>query len=293
MKIAILGASGLLGLKLMRILSKNHEVVGTYLRNSSPELYPLDATDESKVEEFLIKHNPDIVIDTIALTSSVACEKDQELAKKYNYETAKNISRACKKTGSYLVFISSSYIFDGEEGDYSEEDSSEPTNQYGKTKIMAEKEVLNMEKGIVLRIDILYGYNGKNYNNGILGNILSNKDIFVGNSEQIRQPLFVDDIVEIILSLVVRKQSGIFNVAGPDKISMLDFMRRLEKLMRRKSKIHILKEKELLVKPLKNSTLDTSKIQTFNVKIHSFEDGLEKIKIQMRTKKNNQKLILH
>jgi dTDP-4-dehydrorhamnose reductase len=282
MKIAILGASGLLGLKLMRILSKNHEVVGTYLRNSSPELYPLDATDESKVEEFLIKHNPDIVIDTIALTSSVACEKDQELAKKYNYETAKNISRACKKTGSYLVFISSSYIFDGEEGDYSEEDSSEPTNQYGKTKIMAEKEVLNMEKGIVLRIDILYGYNGKNYNNGILGNILSNKDIFVGNSEQIRQPLFVDDIVEIILSLVVRKQSGIFNVAGPDKISMLDFMRRLEKLMRRKSKIHILKEKELLVKPLKNSTLDTSKIQTFNVKIHSFEDGLEKIKIQMR-----------
>ena len=149
MKIAILGASGLLGLKLMRILSKNHEVVGTYLRNSSPELYPLDATDESKVEEFLIKHNPDIVIDTIALTSSVACEKDQELAKKYNYETAKNISRACKKTGSYLVFISSSYIFDGEEGDYSEEDSSEPTNQYGKTKIMAEKEVLNMEKRLL------------------------------------------------------------------------------------------------------------------------------------------------
>ncbi|MBT6690046.1 SDR family oxidoreductase [archaeon] len=281
MKVVILGASGLLGTKLMDILSVEHEVIGTYLNTPSKGLQILDVTNKQKVEEFLRRESPDVVINTVALTSSVACERKPSLAKKLNYETAKNVSRVCQKLDAYLVFTSSSYVFDGKGGSYKENERPHPINQYGETKVMAEKEVLNLQKGLILRIDAIYGYNGKKKNNGILNNIFSNKQIFLGSPNQVRQPLLIDDLAGIIISLVKKKQKGIFNIAGPDKLPMLNFIKKLEKLIRKESKISILGEKNLLVKPLKNSTLDISKINKLGIKTHSLKDGLNIVKQQL------------
>jgi hypothetical protein len=62
---------------------------------------------------------------------------------------------------------------------------------------------------------------------------------------------------------------------------MLNFIKKLEKLIRKESKISILGEKNLLVKPLKNSTLDISKINKLGIKTHSLKDGLNIVKQQL------------
>jgi len=98
----------------MVLLSKEHEIIGTYSKNKKEGLYYLDATEKNSVKDFFTKFKPDIVIDTVALTSSVACEKDPKLCEELNYVTAKNIAEACKETNAKMVFISSSYLFDGE-----------------------------------------------------------------------------------------------------------------------------------------------------------------------------------
>ena len=258
----------------MKILSIDHEVVGTYSKTNINGLYKLNATNKEEVSKFLLEHNPDVVINTIALTSSVACEKNPKLAEELNYSTAKNITEISKEIGAAVVFISSSYVFDGLSGNYTEEDIPNPTTQYGKTKVMAEKKILELKNGIVLRVDTMYGYNGKEYNTGIIQNIFSNKDIVLGNPDQMRQPLLADDLADIIVSLVKEKKKGIFNVAGPDKISMLNFIKKLKLLTRNESKIHILEEKNLSVRALKNSTLDISKINSIGIKTHSLDKGL-------------------
>jgi len=171
MKIAIIGASGFLGTKLFNILSKNHEIVGTYSSREKEGLELLDATDAKSVEAFIRKHTPELVIDTIALTSSFVCEKDPELCEKLNYLTAKNILRACEKVRCILVFMSSSYLFEGERGNYSEADPVVPQNEYARTKIMAEKEILHYKNAIILRVDVMYGYNGKDERNGVFNQI--------------------------------------------------------------------------------------------------------------------------
>src|SRR3989344_7038530 len=146
MKIAVIGASGFLGRKCYDSLSKENEVVGTYFGKKHNYLIELDATKKEDVESFLHKYKPEVVIDTVALTSSTKCEQNPDLAESLNYLTAKNISEISKEIGAKVFFISSSYVFDGEKGNYVEEDPANPLNVYGKTKLMAEREVLKNPK---------------------------------------------------------------------------------------------------------------------------------------------------
>lgn len=282
MKIAIIGVAGFLGTKLFSILSEKHVVIGTDIRKTN-EMLELDATNVQQVRDFIINNNPDVVIDTVALTSSLACEKDPKLAYKLNFETAKNIADVCKETGVKMVFISSTYLFDGKKGNYSEKDEVQPINEYAKTKIMAEKEISKLKKYLILRIDIMYGYNGKGKPNGVFNQILSEKEIKIRDPNQMRQPVLVEDVVNVINELLNKNQNGIFHVAGLTRIKMIDFLKKLENIVRKESLIKISDEKpEIEIKIPKNATLDVSKMQLLGIKTHSLEDGLKVIEKQLK-----------
>jgi dTDP-4-dehydrorhamnose reductase len=280
MKIAIIGASGFLGTKLMNALSKKYEIVGASI-DVSGNLVQLDAMDRVAVESFLKKENPAVVIDTVALTSSLACEQNPSLCKKLNFQTAKNIAYACRKVNAKMIFISSSYVFDGIKGDYSEKDKPNPLNEYGKFKVLAEKEVLKIKDSIVLRTTIMYGYNGKDKGNGVFGKMLSGETIRLGDPFQLRNPIFVEDVVSIILSLLEKKQNGLFHMAGSNKMTMFDFLKRLEGVIRKDSRIVIENSSKPLVNHPKNDTLNTKKLDSFGIKVHTFEQGLDILKKQI------------
>jgi dTDP-4-dehydrorhamnose reductase len=272
MKILILGSDGFLGTKSIEILSKHHEVIGAGKNNLNG--FKVDATNKSELRKLVLKIRPEVVLDTIALTSSTMCEQNPTLAKELNYLTAKNISEICSEINSWMVFISSSYIFDGEKGNYSEDDVPSPLNEYAKTKLMAEKEVLKNSKGIILRVDVMYGFNGKNKKNGVFGQILSGNDILLREFNQIRQPIFVDDVPRVMVELISKNQKGIFNLAGPDRIKMFDFLNSLEKLIRPNSKI----KKNLnpvQIRIPSNATFDTSKIKKIGINLTALKKGLQ------------------
>jgi len=279
MKIAIIGASGFLGKKSYDILSKDHDVIGTYSSKNFEGLIYLDASIKEEAQAFLNKYRPEIVIDTTALTSSTKCEQDPELAEKLNYLTAKNISEASQEIDAKMFFISSSYVFDGEKGNYTEEDETNPLNVYGKTKLMAENEVLKNPKATILRVEIMYGYNGKDYGNGVFDMILNGNPIKLREIHQIRQPLFVDDVPRIILELARRNETGIFHLGGSETMTILDFLKKLEKLVRTESIISgggVAQGFEIKIP--NDASLNTNKIQNLGIKFTPFGEGLKKQK---------------
>jgi len=279
MKIAIIGASGFLGKKLFDYFSKKYEVIGVDRNPISDLITKIDAINKKAMAKFLLEQKPEVVINTVALTSSVACERDSELCKKLNYETAKNIKESCKKIGAKMIFISSSFIFDGERGNYSEEDELNPTNQYAKTKIMAEKIISELEDYLIIRVDMMYGVDNKKIKFGT--GTFERETIGVGYPNQTKQPVFIDDVPRVIDFLIQKNQKGIFHVAGPDKINILDFLRKLAKLENAGDKIKIVDSSKWLVKSPLNSTLNISKIVSLGIKTTSFEDALNKIKKQI------------
>ena len=87
------------------------------------------------------------------------CERDPECRKKCKSLGVENI---CNLFNGKIIQISSDYVFDGKMGPYTEDDNTNPISIYGKTKLLAEKVVLNHnDENIVLRTNVLYSYNSK------------------------------------------------------------------------------------------------------------------------------------
>lgn len=280
MKIAIIGANGFLGEKLKEYFSQNNEVIPSGIIPQDG-IIKLDAANKEEVDNFMFKFKPDIVIDTVALTNSVACETNPELCYNLNYTTAKNIADSCKRINAKMIFISSSYVFNGKKGDYSEEDLPSPENEYAKTKILAEKEISKLKDYLILRMEMMFGI----YNNHIrFGTGGFDKDIIeVGYPEQLRNPIFINDVPKIIDELIQRKQKGIFNLAGMDKLKLLPFLERLSKIEDSKCKFKIVDSSSWLVKSPESPTLNISKINSLGIKTTSFEEALKEIKNQFNS----------
>ena len=280
MLIAILG-KGFIGSKLTSVLSKKFDVV-TVGKKSSDVDYILDARNYSEVMDFFNKLKPDCVIDTIGLTSSVECEKNPKLAEELNYKTTKNISKACKKFNSKMIFLSSLYVFDGIKGNYKESNIPRATNEYARTKIMAEREVLKLDGSIIVRTELVYGYNGKgNGNNGVLDKILSGSKIEIGDPYQKRQPIFAEDLARIISTFIKKDVFGIFHAAGPEIFTTFYFLSRLESIIRKQSKIEIVDASKWLVKSPPNVTANIDKIKSLGISLTCLNDAIKIIKSQL------------
>ncbi len=274
-KILIIGASGFLGSKLFSKLKNKHKVVGTYNKHKVRGLLKLDTTNKNALKRFFQKHDPDIVINTVGLNNIRVCENNKKLAKKINYTSAKNISQLCKNRK--LIYISTIYVFSGKKRNYSEKHIPHPVNYYGKTHLMAEKESLKIKNSIVIRSDLLYGYNGKNRNNSFLSNIIKGKKINL-NNEQIKHPLFIDDAAYAIQLMIKKDLSGIFHLAGPDKTNKYQIGIRFEKLIRKKSVITPITQSQQKVPRPKNTTINTKKARKHGIKFHSLDSAFRIIK---------------
>jgi len=275
-KIAILGV-GFLGSKLFDFLSVRYDIVCADLMPKYNHIEELDATNHQQVENFFKKERPNIVIDTIALSSYFECEKNPNLCRKLNFKTAKNISESCRKYASKMIFISSSYVFDGEKGEYDETDTPNSTNIYAKSKIDAERVVLSLVNSIVIRLEPIYGFHNEK-NQLVFGTNTFENDIQVAFPELIRRPIFVDDVPRIISTLIKKNLSGIFNVAGPNKLKWYDFLLELSKLVDASEKIRIVEDSNWILHPPVDTSLKINKINLLGIHTTLFTEALEELK---------------
>jgi len=277
MKIAVFGV-GFLGSKIINYFSDFCDVVGA---DNNPHLNKvvkkLDATDPIEVKDFLISEMPDIVIDTVALSSYFTCENNPELCKKLNYDSAANIVEACRDINAKMIFISSSYVFNGEKGDYTEIDIPNSTHEYGKSKVRAENKVLELNNSIVIRTEPLYGFNQDK------GQITVGTNTFqdyakVGYPDLLRCPVFVDDIPKIIFDLINKKQCGIFNIASTKKITWLSFLTKVASIISAEDKVIIVDNSDWILRPPHDSSLNISKITSLGISTTSFENALNSLR---------------
>jgi dTDP-4-dehydrorhamnose reductase len=227
MSILIIGASGFVGSHLYEGLSKEADVTGTfYPRQPEIEgLRYLDITDRESVEGLIRQTKPSAIILASALTYVDYCEEHQKEAYDINVLGTVNVSLAAKEVGSKLVFFSTEYVFDGKCGPYSEIDLPNPISYYGKTKLEAEKVIIeNLVDYLIIRTTIIYGYqeDGKNF---IMQLIQKNKDGQVMNVplDQYGSPTFRDNLVEVTIELIRKDKKGIYNVVGSEVINRYDF----------------------------------------------------------------------
>jgi dTDP-4-dehydrorhamnose reductase len=228
--IVLVGANGQLGSDLCAEL-------GSEMRNLvALTHHDLELRNHDQVAQTMERLRPGIIVNTAAFHKVEACEEDVEQAFAVNCIAIRNLARVADRLGSYLVHISTDYVFDGESGvPYSEDATPNPINAYGVSKAAGEFFVRNScRRHLIVRTSGLYGVAGSS---GKGGNFiqtmlrLGRRDGVVSVvTDQVLSPTYTLDLARMIWRLVRAEAQGIFHVTNAGSCSWFDFAKLIFKL---------------------------------------------------------------
>ena len=271
MNILITGASGFLGTEVTKILKENNyktTIIGRK-KNRIRNYIHCNLNNLNKFKLILRKLKPDIVIN---LAAEVNFKKKTKNMYKINSLCPHLIAKYCKENNSHFIHASGT-IVNGVKSIYNKKTSFNPTNEYGKSKLKAERLIIKSNcKFTILRFGGIYGRNGPNHlgiNRFIKSAIRGKRLIFKGNKMSLRNYVFVKDAAKSILKCLRQKKYGIFYVGG--EIISFDFMlKKINKILgKSKNIIFIGNNKKQDNQIIKSNSL---------IKYTSFEKSLKIIK---------------
>ena len=173
-RILIFGASGSLGFLLYKKIKLEYDnVFGTYYSSPINDLIKCDLTNSNSVLNILKDVNPTHIIYTAGEKNIEYCQKSIELANSINSEPIRTISNSCLdlNINPFLIYISTDYVFEGNEGSYNYLSNCKPLSNYGISKLNGEKLLLKFfnNRALIIRSSALMIEN-----RGFFGWIISN-----------------------------------------------------------------------------------------------------------------------
>jgi dTDP-4-dehydrorhamnose reductase len=285
-RLLITGGSGLLGSNAARITAKNFEVFATYNSNSNqiPEcnFLPLDIRDKQQVISTFEKIKPVLVIHAAALVNVDYCEDHAEEAWITNAEGTENVALASKRVEAKVIYISTDSIFDGKKGMYAEEDVPHPLNVYATTKLKGEERVQNwLPDSIIVRTGF-YGWSPSNSNKMSLAEWvvcgLRQGEILNMFPDAFFSPVFVDNLVEVMVEMYRKGLSGIYHVGGRERCSKYAFGQKLAEafgLSKKCIQPRSITEAGFRAPRPKDLSLDIAKVsRVINTRLLNVEEGI-------------------
>lgn len=261
MKVLITGSNGLLGQSLLDL----------YLKDSTSEVialsrgenrYPIskgyvyeqiDLTNKANLKDVVLKHKPNVIINTSAMTNVDACEDNKEECDKINVELVENLAELSAEINAHLIHISTDFIFDGkkEGGYYTETDEPNPLSYYGLSKLKSEEVLANSKIDYtILRTILVYGkVHDMSRNNIVLWvrkMLLEEKEITIVN-DQFRAPTYVEDLAMACKIAADKKAQGTFNVSSSKLLSVFEIAKQIAEVFELDSS---------LIKPISTTTLN-------------------------------------
>lgn len=281
------GASGLIGSRIIELL--RHRYAFTQLGRAEG----IDITRPETLSRIADDTTHEIVIHLAAKTDVDACENDKSLGEKgdawkINVLGTKNIIEACRKGNKKLIFISTDFIFSGEdtpERGYTEESLPDPVNWYARTKYEGEK--LVQASGISYIIPrIAYPYRAafdkkKDFVRAIISRLQQNQEVHA-ITDHIMTPTFIDDIAGAIDTLLQQNATGIFHVVGSQFITPYDACLLIAKAYHADTSLIKQTTRGVFFKNRAprafNLSINNDKIKQLGCRMRSFEEGLQAMK---------------
>jgi len=238
MKIAVFGASGLLGSAVCReVLARGHHLIA-YVNHSwkdpvgrfHPTSLPLDKFDPIIRE--LFDQWPDALVNCAAISSPDSVDQDPELAKLINVDAARRLAEISSHLGARYIHISSDMVFDGSASPYRSTDQTNPLSEYGRQKLEAEKQVLKVtdQNLVILRITLLNGNSpsGNRSPHERILNFLANGKSPSLFTDEFRQTSSAENVSQLVVELIERPNlNGLFHWAGSEVISRYELGRKI------------------------------------------------------------------
>ena len=297
-RILVTGSNGLLGQKLTDLSLADREIdliatsTGPNRHNiKSGYVYEeLNVLDPKRLEELVDKYNPDAIIHTAAMTNVDTCENKREECYTLNVESVKYLVDVCERKNIQLVHLSTDFIFDGEDGPYTEDAEPNPLSYYGQTKLEAEQLIKESScNWAILRTIIVYGIVSDMSRSNIVlwakAALEKGEPINVVD-DQWRMPTLAEDLAACCLLAVKKSAKGVFNASGKDLMSIIEIVQRvadywgLDKSLIRPISADSLNQAAR--RPKKTGFILDKTIKELGYKPHSFEEGIAFMEKQLK-----------
>ncbi|MBO3741348.1 SDR family oxidoreductase [Actinoplanes flavus] len=195
------------------------------------EALDCDVTDASAVHRAVARTPADVVVHFAAYTDLDAAHVQTGdrggPCYRVNVEGTRNLARACRENGKYLIHVSTDYVFSGDEKEpYRESDRPDPRDWYGRTKYWAEGEV--RESGCrfsILRLSFPFRARYRRRED-LVRKII--RGLVTGRTppmfcDTLVSPTFTDEFVAAIDRVAeLRPPDGLFQCAGGTSLSPYD-----------------------------------------------------------------------
>lgn len=238
MRILVLGASGMLGNAMIRVLSEkaDWQVHGTVRSESSKRYFRpdiagrllsgVDVEQNDSLTQAFIRIRPDAVINCVGLVKQLADADDPLQAIPINSLLPHRLSRLCELSGARLVHMSTDCVFAGDRGGYRESDPSDAKDLYGRSKFLGETAYPHT---ITLRTSII-GHELQSAQ-GLVGWFLSQQERCNGYTRAIFSGLPTVALAQVVRDIVIPRTglSGVYHVAA-QPISKYDLLKLIAKV---------------------------------------------------------------
>jgi dTDP-4-dehydrorhamnose reductase len=164
------------------------------------------------------------------MTDVDACEKAPVEAWVLNCAAVEAMALACRKLGARFTHLSTDYVFDGEKGDYREDDVANPRGVYARTKRAGEEAALIVAPDVaVCRVAVIFSAQkgGKRtFATGTLEALRAGKPV-KAFSDQVVSPTLADNAAEMAIAVHRSAAQGIFHCAGASAVTRVQFCQAL------------------------------------------------------------------
>lgn len=233
MRILVLGASGMLGNAVIRVLSEkaDWQVHGTIRSENAKRFFlpdiagrllaGVDVEQQDSLVQAFVRVRPDVVINCVGLVKQLAEADDPLQAVPINTLLPHRLARLCELAGARLVHMSTDCVFSGEKGGYRESDPSDAKDIYGRSKLLGE---VDYPHAVTMRTSII-GHELQSAH-GLVGWFLSQQGNCKGYTKAIFSGLPTVALAGVIRDVVIPRSElhGVYHVAA-QPISKYDLLK--------------------------------------------------------------------
>lgn len=220
MKYLITGASGQLGYDVKRELLSRGVAESDI---ATPHAAEMDITDRQAVEKYVENFRPDVIIHCAAYTDVDGAESDTETCRKVNVDGTRNLVKAAERVDAKIIYISTDYVFDGENSELYEVDAqTNPQSVYGRTKREGELAVQEYSKHFIVRTAWAFGVNGHNFVKTMLKVAKNRAEVSVVD-DQFGSPTYTVDLAKFLVDLSESNKYGTYHATNEGFCSWAEF----------------------------------------------------------------------
>lgn len=278
-KTLVLGGGGFLGSYISRMISSDSVIhqSGRSPVTSNFGKYFLDIRQNNleDLRKYILNNDFECIINCVANANIEDCEQNPESADFLNAELPEFLAETTNMTGAKFVHFSTDAVFDGVKKFKVESDVARPQTAYGKSKLRGEDLVIAADpKALIARVNF-FGLSTRKtslFNYFYYG--LDDNQRLDGYSNIYFTPLHVVDTLAAIHQLLELNQSGIVHVAGSERISKLEFGKKIAKIWEFDEDLITPTEYQSDICRALDLSLDTTKLSGLGIKTPSLEESL-------------------